>query len=236
MVGFVLIAGLIFAGKSMSVTVITSAVAMAIFFVAGVRLRYLAAIGFLGLAGIGFIAINSPERVERFTTFRNPEVYKQTGGYQLWNGQLALGSGGMKGLGFTNSRMKNAYLPEAHTDFILAVVGEELGYLSLLFVALGYMLFLGLALYIAHHAKDTAGMIIASGVGFAITGHAFVNMGVISGFGPTTGVTAPFLSYGGSSMISALIAIGLLWSISRSSEKDFDEQNLKGSHATHLGH
>lgn len=214
------ILGLIFLGKDLSMTVITASIVFVIMFVAGVRLRYLLV---LAAVGIGFFALvlhTSEERMRRMTVFRDPERLQQTEGYQLWHSQLALGSGGAAGVGFTRSRMKQYYLPEAHTDFIVAIVGEELGFVAVLGLILLYCL-LGAAVFaLAAGTEDKTGILVCVGTGWALCFQAFVNIAVVSGFGPTTGVTAPFLSYGGSSMLSCMIGVGLLLSISRVSEQE----------------
>ena len=203
---------------SLSFTSITVALVAVIYFVAGVRLRYFILPALLGIMAFGIILQVDPTRMDRVKYMSNPEAFQMDKGYQLWNSWLALGSGGLTGKGFTESRMKNKYLPEAHTDCILSIAGEELGFMGILFVIFLYVSLLLIAIAIARQACDTSGMLIASGIGVALSSHAFINLGVISGFLPTTGITAPFISYGGSSMVSGLFAIGLLMSINRTSE------------------
>lgn len=210
---------LIIAGGSLSVTMITGALVVGLLFVCGVRMRYLAAVGALGVGLFALVAQISPERMRRITSFMDPEAVAQGEGYQLWNSLLALGSGGPYGRGFTESRMKLEYLPEAHNDFILSIVGEELGFLGLCVVIVLYLAFLYGSFKIAAEATDYRGMIVATGLGLGICLHGMVNIGVISGAFPTTGVTAPFLSYGGSSMLSALISVGIIMSVARESER-----------------
>jgi cell division protein FtsW len=176
----------------------------------------------MGAVGVGmFVAMINifPERMRRITSFLDPEAVAQGEGYQLWNSLLALGSGGPYGQGFTESRMKLEYLPEAHNDFILAIVGEELGFLGLCAVIILYLAFLYGSFKVAAEATDYRGMIIATGLGLGICLHGMVNIGVISGAFPTTGVTAPFLSYGGSSMLSALVSVGIIMSVARETER-----------------
>ena len=137
----------------------------------------------------------------------NPEKHRKTSGYQLYHSHLALGSGGLDGVGFNRSRMKQAYLPEAHTDFIMSIVGEELGFLGLLAVMLIYLLLMG--------AADRQGMLLGFGIGVSVGIHAFINLSVVSGLLPTTGVTAPLVSYGGSSMLITWVGIGILGNVAR---------------------
>jgi cell division protein FtsW len=217
---------LILLGKNLSIAVITGVVVAALAFVAGVRVRYLAALVVLGLVALALLIKADPERWRRVTVYRNPEKYQEGEGYQLWTSQLAMGSGGVRGLGFTNSRMKQFYLPEAHTDFIVAIVGEELGFLAVGLLIVAYGLLMAAAFWIAALAPDRQGILLCVGLGLSLGLHAFVNIGVVSGFGPTTGVTAPFLSYGGSSMMNSLICIGLLLSVSRTSEREQVQRDL----------
>lgn len=227
------IAGLILAGGDLSTTAITGGVAFCLVFIGGIRLRYLVLVVVFGLCMAGVAIKLSPERISRLTSYRNPEEVQQDAGYQLWNSLLALGSGGAFGLGITDSRMKRHYLPEAHTDFIVAIIGEELGYAGVMALVLLYISVTTATLWIAALAADRAGMLIAAGVGISIAMHAFINISVVSGFCPTTGVTAPFISYGGSSMVASLAGIGLLLSVSRIAEKLAAEELEDEQHQIH---
>ncbi len=212
-IGAVLFAILL--GGSLSATVITGSVVGSMLFIAGIRLRYLLILVAIGAALFTVTLRISPERWERFISFQDPEKYKDGAGYQLYSSQLALGSGYWYGVGFNRSRMKEFYLPEADTDFIMAIVGEELGFVSVLVVITLYLLFVAAAFLISAIAVDREGMLLAFGIGMSIGLHSFVNIGVVSGFLPTTGVTAPLISYGGSSMLVTWVCIGLLASIIR---------------------
>jgi len=225
------ILALVFLGKDLSTTVITGVVVLTLSFIAGVRLRYLALVSLLGVAFIFGALKCSPERMRRFTVFRVPEEHQRNEGYQLWCSQLALGSGGGSGLGFTSSRMKQFYLPEAHTDFIVAIVGEELGFTAVGTLILTYCLLVYAAFWISVLAPDRQGALLAMGIGLSTGLHAFINISVVSGFCPTTGVTAPFLSYGGSSMIASLLGVGFLLSVSRLSELEAGTSRLKAQPA-----
>jgi cell division protein FtsW len=209
------IAAAILLSGSLSITAITCAVVMGILFVAGVRLRYFLLFAAIGAALFGAVLKASPERMSRMTTYKEPEKHRQSDTYQLYHSQLAISLGGISGAGFNKSRMKEYYLPESHTDFILAIVGEELGFVAVLSIMLLYMAVMGAAFLISADAVDREGMLLAFGVGLSIGLHAFANMGVVSGFLPTTGVTAPLISYGGSSMIVTWVGIGLLASVAR---------------------
>jgi cell division protein FtsW len=209
---------LIIAGGSLSVTMITGTMVLSLLFVCGVRIRYLAGIIVLGVGLFWGVATFDKERMSRIQSFMNPEAVAQGDGYQLWNSLLALGSGGPFGQGFTKSRMKLEYLPEAHNDFILSIIGEELGFLGMCVVIILYLLLMYASFKVAAQATDYRGMIVATGLGLGLCLHGMVNIAVISGALPTTGVTAPFISYGGSSMLSALISVGIIMSVARESE------------------
>ncbi len=223
-VSLVLIAILL--GGSLSITCITAMVIVAMLFVAGVRLRWFIGMILIGTGMIAAVIAISPERLSRLTTFRNPEKFKEGSGYQLYHSQLALGSGSWHGIGFNRSRMKEYYLPEAHTDFIMAIVGEELGYGSVIGILFLYLFLVGVAFAIAALAIDREGVLLAFGIGVAIGLHAIINISVVSGFMPTTGVTAPLISYGGSNILMTWASIGLLASICRVAQKHVGDPGL----------
>ncbi len=212
---------LVLMGGSLSITVITGAVLLTLLFVAGVRMRYFAILGTASVLLVVVVLSLSAARMQRVTeSWFHPEQHRKTTGYQLFHSQLALGSGGMWGLGANRSRMKQAYLPEAHTDFIMAIVGEELGYVSMVIVMITYLLLVGSAFWISAVAADRQGMLLGVGIGVSVGIHALINVAVVSGALPTTGVTAPLISYGGSSMLLTWLGIGLLGSIARVARYD----------------
>lgn len=209
-------AGLVFLGKDLGTTALLSATCFFMLFVAGIRLRYL----FLVLITVvptifAYLKYHDPERWSRLTSFLDPESCAMTDGYQLWMSLLALGSGFWTGLGFTQSRMKGMYLPEAHTDFILSIVGEELGYVAICAVILAYIAFFLLSLSIAIRARDRQGMLLAFGIAIMVALQSAINIGVISGALPTKGIPAPFISYGGTNLLVSLCACGLLLSVAK---------------------
>jgi cell division protein FtsW len=209
--GMVLI--LILLGKDLSSTVITAVSCFAIMFFAGARIRYLAMIAAAGVL-VGYLAISlSPERVSRMTSFRNPEADQLGDAFQLWRSQLGMGGGGLKGRGFSKGVLKT-FLPEAHTDFIVAVIGEELGFLGVSLVFFLYLSMFTSIIFIARQCRGRPEMLLCLGIGVLICVQALINIGVVSGWCPTTGVTAPFLSYGGSSMMILLVCSGLILNVS----------------------
>lgn len=212
--------GLVILGKDLGTTILIAAIIWLMLIVSGVRLRYLLPpVTLLPLLFVG-LKFFDKMRWARVTSFLNPEVYQKTIGYQLWFSLLALGSGSWTGLGFTKSRMKAQYLPEAHTDFILAVVGEELGFICLAILIIAYTVFLVLSVFISIKAKDKEGMMLGFGASAMIALQAIINIGVVSGAFPTKGMPAPFISYGGSNIIVCLICAGFIVSIANSKDKE----------------
>jgi cell division protein FtsW len=143
----------------------------------------------------------------------HPERTAETTGYQLYISKLALGSGGLFGQGFMCSRMKAKYLPEAHTDFILSVVGEEFGYVGIIAILCAYAYFCYLAYQISLNARNKLGMFLGCGLTTFIALQALINLTVIGGLAPTKGMPAPFISYGGTNLLSCVVAVGILLSI-----------------------
>ena len=206
--------GWVMAGKDMGTSILLSLIVLGVLAIAGVRLLILLPPPIVG-AAIIFIYIRyfSEFRWIRLITYLDPEKYQQGSGYQLWLSLLALGSGSWTGLGFAESRMKQKYLPEAHTDFILSIVGEELGFICLCIVILLYVGFLYLAIQVSARARTRQGMFLAFALTTFLSLQAIINIGVISGAFPTKGMPAPFISYGGSSLVSCMVATGLIVSV-----------------------
>ena len=212
--GYALLA--IYLGKDMSQTVITAMMVGAIMFLAGVKTRYLSMLCVLAAIAAICLVMSSSMRRARVTGWLKPQSQteqaklEKTSRYQLKLSEMALGSGGMWGRGFMQSMMKNSYLPEAHTDFIIAILGEEFGLFGIFVVMVLYTLFMLSLFGISRLCFDRVSMLICQGIGVLIPFQALINIGVVSGFFPTTGLTAPFISYGGSSSISLLVCMGLV--------------------------
>ena len=206
--------GLVLLGGDLGTTVLLGSLYLLMLFVAGVRLRYILPFAFV-LTPISLIVIKlfDPMRWSRLTVFKNVEFYKEDAGYQLWHSLLALGSGSWEGLGFTESRMKLKYLPECHTDFILSIVGEELGFITLFAVIIAYLTFLYVGLRISVRARTRQEMLIAFGMSIFIGMQALINIGVITAAFPTKGMPAPLISYGGSNLVACLIATACVASV-----------------------
>ena len=205
--------GGILAGHDLGTTLLIFSASTLTLFAAGLYLRYMVIpLSLLSLAGI-YIYCFDAMRWARVTSFLHPETMQSGKGYQLWTSLMALGSGGWMGIGFMQSRMKQRYLPEAHTDFIMSVIGEELGLIAMLAMILTYTLWGYFAIRIALRSSSRLGMLLGFALTATFTLQAGINIAVVSGSIPTKGMPAPFVSYGGSNMLAALLALGLLLSI-----------------------
>ena len=213
--GIILLAILL--GKDLGTTVLVGTMSLVILFIAGMKARYILIAAILGVALIGLIIKFDPVRMARVTDFMNPEQTIESTGYQLSMSKFALGSGGWFGQGFMCSRMKAKYLPEAHTDFILSVVGEEFGYCGMLLIIACYSFFCYLGFQISMNARNKLGMFLGCGLTFFIAMQALINLTVIAGLAPTKGMPAPFISYGGTNLLSCVVAVGILLSIAADS-------------------
>lgn len=184
-------------------------------FVAGTRLRYLLPVLGAGLAGLALVVKYMPNRVERIFAFLDLEKYKEGLGMQQWRALIAFGSGGVEGVGLGNGRQKMLYLPEAHTDFIFPMVGEELGLYGTLLVVGAFTLLVAAGMSIAHRAPDRFSRLLAFGITLTIALEALLNMGVTTALLPNKGLPLPFVSYGGSSLVFRMVGIGILINIYR---------------------
>ena len=194
--------------------VVTTAVA-ATLVAAGARLRDLALIG----AGLAFFAllmtVIEPYRMARLTGFLNPGADAAGAGFQAAQAKIALGSGGLFGVGIGNGVQKAFYLPEAHTDMISAVIGEELGLVGILGVVGLFSLFGYAGLQVAKKAKDNYGKLLVAGLTSLVLVQATINLFAVMGLAPLTGVPLPFVSYGNSSLMATLFAVGLILNVAR---------------------
>ncbi len=195
--------------------VLLTALAAMILFIGGVRLRYLGAAGLVALALFGFYLVKADYRVQRIQGFLSADKDVLGSGYQVQQSKLALGSGGLVGSGLGQSTQKLNFLPFAHTDFIFAILGEEIGLLGTLLTLLLYLFFLWRGVKIALEAPSPAYKMIAAGITLAIVAQALMNMSIVLGLGPAKGTPLPLLSYGRSSLMCTLAAVGLLLHISQ---------------------
>jgi cell division protein FtsW len=182
--------------------------------VGGVRLAYILG-AFIGVASLATLMIlRDPKKFNRILSFLDPWKYGQDVGYQLKQSLLAIGSGGLFGLGPGQSRAKLFYLPDAHTDFILAIFSEELGFIGVLLILVLFALLVYRGILLSLRAPDAFGSYLALGLTLLLGLQAGINMGVVTGIFPTKGLSLPFLSYGGSSLMATLLAVGILLNIS----------------------
>lgn len=186
-------------------------------FVAGAKIRHFVGLGLLGVLGFAGLIISAPYRIKRITSFLDPWSDPQDSGFQIIQSLYAIGPGGLFGLGLGQSRQKFFYLPEPQTDFIFAILAEELGFIGGSFILLLFALLLWRGIRIALGAPDLFGSFLAVGIIAMIAIQVMINIGVVTGLMPVTGITLPFLSYGGSSLTLMLVAIGVLLNISRHS-------------------
>ncbi|MBO8168067.1 MAG: stage V sporulation protein E [Thermoanaerobacteraceae bacterium] len=183
--------------------------------VSGARYSHLGVLALLGIALVGLAIWLEPYRMERFTAFLFPFKNPSDSGWQIIQSLLALGSGGFFGMGLGRSRQKLFYLPERHTDFIFAILGEELGFIGAFIVLLLFFIFIWRGFRIAVTVKDNYGSLLVAGITLMVTLQAVINIGVVTGSLPVTGITLPFISYGGSSLLLSLVGVGMVLNVSR---------------------
>lgn len=189
-------------------------VALTMLFVGGVRLTYLVT-AFVGILPIAYyLLVNVGYRLRRLTGFLHPWKYESDAGYQIVHSLMALGSGGVMGSGIGNSYQKLFYLPEPHTDFVFSVIGEELGFVGVCLVIGLYVMILWRGIVVAMKAKDPFAIYLAIGLVSVFGLQVCVNVGVAMGLLPTKGLTLPFVSYGGTSLVMNAAVIGILMNIS----------------------
>ncbi|MFS0637097.1 stage V sporulation protein E [Mesobacillus foraminis] len=184
-------------------------------FIAGAKISHFAFLGMLGVAGFVGLIASAPYRMKRITSFLDPWEDPLGSGFQMIQSLYAIGPGGLFGLGLGQSRQKFFYLPEPQTDFIFAIIAEELGFIGGSFVLILFSLLLWRGVRIALGAPDLYGSLLAAGIIAMVAIQVMINIGVVTGLMPVTGITLPFLSYGGSSLTLMLMAIGVLLNISR---------------------
>jgi cell division protein FtsW len=222
------VAGLVMAQPDISEALVIVLVSVAMFFLAGADLIQFV-IGILGgTAAFTIVVTRLPHAVERLQPYlqewRDP---LQSGNYQLSQGIIALGSGGIFGLGPGSGRMKYRWLPVAHTDSVFAIVGEELGLLGCLLLIFLLALLVYRGLRIADEAPDAFGRLLAIGLTCWLSFQALINLAVVTGTMPFTGIALPFISVGGSSLVTCMIAVGMILSISRATSAERSEASTR---------
>ncbi len=214
-----LFAGLVFIAPDFGTTMLMGAVAFAMMFVAGTRISYLVSAGAVGLALFSVAIMQNEVRMRRILAFLHPEKYAETEAFQLLQAIYAFVVGGLSGVGLGGSLQKRYYLPEAHTDFILAIIGEELGLFASLSVIILFAALLFFGLFISFRAHDVFGRLLAFGITMMLCIQAAINVGVVTGTLPTKGLALPFISYGGTSMVMSFVMIGVIVNVAfRSAE------------------
>lgn len=214
--------GAIYVQKDLGTTVTLAATLIGMFFISGMNILHLIFMA-LGAVALGFLAIMGPEneyRLNRIIAFRDPFAHKLGIGWQAVQSLYALGSGGLFGLGLGKSRQKFFYIPESYNDFIFSIIGEELGFLGTSIVIIIFMVLIWRGIRIALSIEDAFGCFLASGITALVTVQSLIHIAVVTSSIPTTGITLPFVSYGGTSLMIYMSAIGILLNISRHANLD----------------
>jgi cell division protein FtsW len=196
-------------------TLLIATIVLVMSFCAGARLAHLGSLVLMAMPALIYLVVKAPYRMRRIVAFLDPWQDSQGAGFQLAQSQIALGSGGVFGVGLGQSVQKLFYLPAAHTDFILSIIGEELGLVGAFIVIFLFAAFIWQGARIAKRTTDPFGYYLAIGIVLMIGLQAVVNIGVSIGAFPTKGLPLPFISYGGSALIFNMTAVGLLLNISR---------------------
>lgn len=207
--------GLIMLQPDLGTGVVLVLTCIIMIFVAGARITHFFGIALFGIAGLFFLIISAPYRINRITAFLNPWEDPLGHGFQIIQSLYAIGPGGLIGVGLGNSLQKYFYLPEPQTDFIFAILGEELGFIGGTIVISLFVILFWRGIRIALNAPDSFGCFLSLGIVSMLTIQVMINISVVIGLIPVTGITLPFLSYGGSSLTLTLCSVGLLLNVSK---------------------
>ncbi len=210
-----LVVALVLAEPDMGTACMIAFIAAVMLFVAGLSLRYIFPVALAALPAIYLLIVRVPYRLQRVQSFFSPGTDPQGRGFQLLQSLIAVGSGGFSGVGLMESHQKLFYLPEAHTDFIFAVICEELGFIGAIAILSLFAVYGWRGFVAAMKAPDDFGRFVGLGVTTMVLGQALINLSVVLGLMPTKGIPLPFISYGGSSLIGMLLATGVLLNISQ---------------------
>lgn len=202
--------GLIFVEPDYGTTMLVGLIGFILMFVAGTRLRYLVPTALLGASALYFAVMRSAERRGRVLAFLDLENHRADAGYQLWQAILGFGTGGVHGVGLGNGRQQMFFLPEAHTDFIFAIVGEELGLVCTLAVVVAFTVIFIAGVVHARRAPSLFQFLLVTGCLLLLTLQALVNLCVVTGLMPTKGMSLPFISYGGSNLLLMAMIVGIM--------------------------
>ena len=207
--------GVIALQKHMSAMILVIVGAASVLFAAGISLGWFAAGGAIVSAALIFIITQTSYMTKRIEIWQNPLSDLQKGGYQPWQSRIAIGSGGLLGVGLGNGRQKYLFLPEEHNDYIFSTVCEELGMVGAVVIIALFALLIIRGFWLAIHARDRFGTLLIVGI-MSLTGmQVFFNIGVVTGFLPPTGISLPFFSYGGTALVIQLAEMGMVLSVSR---------------------
>lgn len=209
--------GLILAQPNMSTAITVVAIVILMMFVAGMSWFYCGGLVGMGVLGIAGIILANPDShwAKRITSFTDPFADPLGEGFQVVQSLMALGSGGLFGVGLGKSIQKNLYLPEPQNDFILAIIGEELGFIGILLLLTAYVILIWRGIHIAVNAPDQFGTLLASGITIMVAIQVLLNVAVVTSSMPPTGITLPFVSYGGNALMLFMGSMGILLNISR---------------------
>ncbi len=216
---FGLAAGLMMKQPDLGTTIVTAAVVFSVLFLSGVPMLPLTLTALCGTVATTYLAFSEKYRRDRMLSFLHPERDAKNSGYQVMQSLMGLSSGGIFGVGLGASKAKWGYLPHAHTDFIFAIIGEELGLVGAGIVVLLFVAFGLLGIRIAFSAKDRFGSLMAMGITAWVLVQAMVNVGAVIGILPVTGIPLPFVSFGGSSLVMTMGATGMMLNIAHQSKK-----------------
>jgi len=208
-------AGLILLQPDFGTAFLCGAVGATLMFQAGASLRWLLPVASLAVVGFSVLVYFDPVRIRRVTSFLDVEANANDSAYQLWQGMLAFGVGGIQGVGLGMGRQQMHFLPEAHTDFIFPVIGEELGLWFTLCIVATFLALFAAVCWKLRQARNMYEYLLAMGALLFISLQAIINMGVVTGSMPTKGMSLPFISYGGSNLLVTFVMIGLIINVLR---------------------
>lgn len=226
------VVGLIFKEPDWGTTFLLIAVCMGMLVLAGTRLAFLLPLVPVGIAVVYLMVLHDPVRLARVKAYFDQEGSKDGAGYQGNQAKIAFGVGGWDGLGLGNGRQKMGFVPENHTDFILSVVGEEVGLKGTLAILAIFTIMVFCAAHIAWNASDSFGFLLAAGLTIMLGCQVFINIGVVTSVLPNKGLALPFISYGGSNLLMMMTAMGMLFSIGRRCGEEGTETEEFGESAT----
>lgn len=215
----IIVFGLIMMQPDFGTGVIIVVTIIALLFISGVPINFFIKLSLLGIIGVVGLIIIAPYRIKRIISFLNPWSDPLGSGFQIIQSLYAIGPGGLLGLGLGNSIQKHFYLPEPQTDFIFAIISEEFGFIGILLISLLFILIIYRGLRISINCENKFGKYLSFGITFQLAFQTILNLMVVVGLIPVTGVTLPFLSYGGSSLLITMISMAILLNISKYNEE-----------------